>query len=430
MMKKVWRAVVLMSLVVFSTPGWSQNITIDIFGANGLSPKDGDCCVLLPKSTNPKRGDDAIPGTPGQDAFDLNLNLKDNGSNLNGHIVVYGTIHQDGRAYSQINKTMNLGASVFINAYGGTGARGGIGGQGQDGCDGIKGENATKTSKGKMGGTGCNSGGGGDAAAAQPGGDGGQIKVYIPSDQTHLALLVSADVRKGSGGKPGRPGYPGEPGARGEGGDKLTYLSHYEDEPACAPVESYNGGSGGSGGGMGGGGFGGSGGGSMGGGGSGGGGGIQDLGNGFDSFESNANPDLFDFLKSSGQFANYVLNNLVGVGPAYACGGKTPIYKTQSAGEPGKPGQPGPMGGGDTRPGKDGEDGDLEFIVVNPNGSEVSYKKPFDLKLLSYNIVDSAPGGNGDGIFEPNEIITITNLRVKNDSAMPSPEMADVIISL
>jgi hypothetical protein len=394
--------------VLLTLPAFAQNITIDIFGANGLHPQDGECCVYLPRSRNPRDGDDAVRGTPGKNANNLDLELQDNGQALNGHVVVYGTVYGSNsrQALSQIDRTMNLNASIFINAYGGQGARGGNGGQGQDGCNGADGRDATSSSNGTDGDDGCNSGSGGDAAPAQPGGDGGRVRVYIPANQTHLALLVSANVDSGNGGASGRPGQPGSPGRGGDGGDSHRYISRYEDEPACPSSPS------------GGGGF------------NGGGGGIRDLGNGYDSFESNLSPNLLDFMKDTGRVAGDIVNGLIGVSPAYACGGRRAVYDTNPGGSDGSNGRSGSMGGGITSPGRNGEDGQLEFIVVNPNGSETSYARPFNLKLLSYDISDAAPGGNGDGIFEPNETLTISNLRVINDSAMPSPRMADVILSL
>jgi hypothetical protein len=219
-----------------------------------------------------------------------------------------------------------------------------------------------------------------------------------------LALLVSANVDSGNGGASGRPGQPGSPGRGGDGGDSHRYISRYEDEPACPSSPS--------------------------GGGGGGGGGIRDLGNGYDSFESNLSPNLLDFMKGTGQVAGEILNGLIGVSPAYACGGRRAVYDTNPGGSDGRNGRSGSMGGGITSPGRNGDEGQLEFIVVNPDGSETSYARPFNLKLLSYDISDAAPGGNGDGIFEPNETLTISSLRVINDSAMPSPRMADVILSL
>ena len=56
---------------LLTLPAFAQNITIDIFGANGLPPQDGECCVYLPRSRNPRDGDDAVRGTPGQNANNL-----------------------------------------------------------------------------------------------------------------------------------------------------------------------------------------------------------------------------------------------------------------------------------------------------------------------------------------------------------------------
>ncbi len=407
-MKSTLLKTIALSFIFISVNSYAENLNIDISGSDGLPPKDGTCCVLYPRTNSqnqtPKSGEDARPGTPGVFANNLDLKLRDT-EDLNGAIVVYGTVYNqgNGRVSSIINEKISLSSSIFINAEGGNGARGGKGGQGQDGCDGDDGVDADDENDGTDGDDGCNSGGGGDASSAQDGGDGGQVRVFIPVNQTHLALLVNASVEGGQGGAPGIVGQPGDPGRGGNGGSSHRYIDYYVDEPACS---SSNGGSDYNG------------------------GGSNDLGNGYDSFESDASPYIIDLLKDTTQVAGHILNELVGVSPAYACGGRNPVYATNSGGSDGRNGISGPLGRGDTSPGEDGDNGDFEFIVVEANGRETSYRKPFDLQLLSYDLRDSAPGGNEDGVFEPNEILTISRLRIKNISQMPSPKMADVVLSV
>ncbi len=396
---------------------FAEVLSIDISGQSGMPPVDGACCDNMSPTSNPNQnprdGDDARPGTLGANANNLDLELEDNGR-LNGQIIVYGTVYNsnNGRVRSNINDTISLTSSIFVNAEGGDGARGGIGGQGQDGCEGRDGSDATETRNGQDGTDGCDSGNGGDASVAQDGGVGGQVRVIIPADQTHLALLVSADIEGGNGGASGRPGQPGRPGQGGDGGDSKTYVDYWVDEPACPPPPSSSGG------------------GYDGGGNYSPGGGSNDLGNGYNSFESNAAPHLLEILKGTTQIAGDILNELIGVSPAYACGGRNPVYATNAGGDDGSDGQSGSVGRGDTSPGQDGDDGKFEFIVVEPNGRETVYRRPFDLQLLSYDLRDSAPGGNEDGIFEPNEILTISRIRIKNVAQMPSPRMTDVILSI
>lgn len=437
---------ILFSVFFVVSTGSAKVLKIDISGADGQKPKDGECCEDLPKTKNlnqkPRQGDHAKPGTPGEHALDVDLQLKDTGG-IKGHIVVYGTVYnQNGRPTSIINESIELNSTIFIDASGGIGARGGIGGKGQNGCEGVDGEDAEIGTKGTDGTRGCNSGGGGNASAAQDGGDGGNVRAYIPADQTHLALLVSADVSKGSGGDPGRVGQPGVPGKGGDGGKPLKYISHYIKPEPCEDSDTTTGSGNGSGSGN----YIGSGGGSSigsdddsGGIGSGSGsgssggssGGVEDLGNGYFRFESNATPYLREILDQSKRMAGDIFNELIGVNPAFACGGPDiPVYKTVEGGESKPDGEPGPKGKGDTSPGDDGDDGSFEFIVVEANGRETAYKRPFNLKLLSYRIWDDLPGGNNDGVFEPNEILTISNIRIKNTESMPSPRMADVVISI
>ncbi len=409
-----------LTLLIVCASSHAETFTIDLYGEDGRPPHDGTCCVSLPRTSSPyetpHRGDDATAGTPGEDANSLDLRLRDSESqdDLQGHIVLSGTILNSttGLSVGEISKNLSLTTNIFIDAHGGEGARGGNGGQGQDGCHGDDGSDATSSSNGTDGDDGCDSGDGGNASPAQPGGNGGRVRVFIPAGQTHLALLVNANTEAGDGGDPGRPGQPGNPGDGGDGGSSHTYISGYVDEPACPPPPSSSG-SGGSGYDS-----------------SPSGGGVHNLGYGYDSFESNAEPFLRNLLYQTAQITGDVFNELIGVSPAYACGGRDPVYDTNPGGDDGADGDPGTVGRSFPSSGVRGNNGRMEFIVIETDRSQTTYRQPFNLELLSYQIHDSIPGGNGDGVFEPNETLTISQIRVKNTEDMPSPQRTDVILSI
>ncbi len=63
-------------------------------------------------------------------------------------------------------------------------------------------------------GTGTN---GGDA------GNGGQVRIYVDENKTHLLLATIWDVRGGKGGVPGKHGTPGPLGKGGKGGQNIIW---------------------------------------------------------------------------------------------------------------------------------------------------------------------------------------------------------------
>lgn len=66
--------------------------------------------------------------------------------------------------------------------------------------------------------------------------------------------------------------------------------------------------------------------------------------------------------------------------------------------------------------GSDGKAGRCE-VVVNENGMSKIYTNPFDVSVVSYLLEDE----NLDSIFEPNETITVKNIKIKNKNGVPTP---------
>jgi hypothetical protein len=56
-----------------------------------------------------------------------------------------------------------------------------------------------------------------------PGGEGGNITIYVDENRKHLLLAASWDVRGGRGGAEGRHGQPGVGGAGGAGGQRFVW---------------------------------------------------------------------------------------------------------------------------------------------------------------------------------------------------------------
>lgn len=325
-------------------------------------------------------------------------------------MVLIGTTDPRFNSRADINRTMNLTASIFIDARGGNGQRGGRGAKGEQGPRGSDGQDATDNWNATPGGNGGPGGRGGNGTPGTNGGDGGIVRIIIPRDQTHLALLVHADVSGGAAGAAGQNGEGGEGGAGGRGGGSHTYVSgqervcHYvPDEDSSSSSGSWGGSSGGS---------------------------YYDSGGGYDTWDDSslAKPSTRNFANLAGEIGSLLL----GVTAAQAgesCSYEN-VYSTRPSARDGYDGPNGYPGNGAVYAGRAGENGRFEFIVVESNGTETRYVQPFNLQLLSYDISDIGPGGNNDGIFEPGEQLTISNIRVKNTARMPSPEKADVLLSL
>lgn len=99
----------------------------------------------------------------------------------------------------------------------------------------------------------------------------------------------------------------------------------------------------------------------------------------------------------------------------------TPKYRTeshyQSGGSDGFDGPSGSNGSGNISGGADGKIGDFKFVIHDKNGGKKLYNKAFELFISSYTLIDE----NEDGVFEPGEKVTISNITIKNRNKMPSP---------
>jgi len=96
----------------------------------------------------------------------------------------------------------------------------------------------------------------------------------------------------------------------------------------------------------------------------------------------------------------------------------------RSGGSDGSPGRSGSSGNAALHNGTNGNDGKYTIRVVESDGSISEYTRPYDLKLLSFDIESD----NKDGIIEPGERIHVSNVRVRNIGGMPTPAFHKALI--
>lgn len=113
--------------------------------------------------------------------------------------------------------------AIQLAAQGGRGGAGGRGGEGGRGATGRSGSDATRYTSGTRGGKGGRGGRGGAGTAGADGGSGGRIVVEVAPEDTHLLLLVDAEVEGGAGGAEGQNGSGGAGGAGGFGGNTYSW---------------------------------------------------------------------------------------------------------------------------------------------------------------------------------------------------------------
>lgn len=100
---------------------------------------------------------------------------------------------------------------------------------------------------------------------------------------------------------------------------------------------------------------------------------------------------------------------------------------SNSGGMSGSDGPRGSDGNGNISPGSKGSDGNFTFQVRSADGSVAHYRQAFNLQLQSFQFRELTP----NGIFEPGEVVEVTDLRVQNHSDMPwTPGKARSIITL
>ncbi|MCB9026539.1 MAG: hypothetical protein H6625_09505 [Bdellovibrionaceae bacterium] len=337
--------------------------------ANGYSTSPGS------SSGEGRNGDHASASTPGGKAGAIDVTLEDILSTdqlksmINGNssqsvkIGVIGTVNG-----SNTNITVDYSKNNYLlfNARGGRGGNGGWGGDGQGGCNGRNGRDADKSSKGSNGTDGCRGGNGGDGTTGSMGGQGGIVTIRLNENDMHLAMLFKIDIEGGDGGDPGKNGQPGQGGNKGRGGDSHSWTTRRQIGESCSGGDQVCSGGG---------------------------------------------------LVSNGDGSYSSTSQTCTTTPVHC----TPTYTYDShynsGGSDGHDGPSGSPGRGNIQRGAKGPSGKYEVLVSYQNGSIERYAKVFSLSLISYDLIDE----NNNGIFEPGEKVSVSNMIVKNTGGMPTP---------
>lgn len=201
-------------------------LTLDASGAPGM-----DGSIERDYSTSPgassgrgRPGNSASPSTPGQPGGLIDILMRD--LNPVGHSAIIGISGTVGK--TNLNRNLEYSPTdqyIFLDARGGRGGHGGRGGDGEGGCNGRDGSNATRNSRGGNGTNGCDGGDGGPGTPGSPGGPGGTVRVHLDQNDTHLIMLVRADVNGGPLSNPGKNGKGGRGGSGGDGGSSLSWTT-------------------------------------------------------------------------------------------------------------------------------------------------------------------------------------------------------------
>lgn len=171
------------------------------------SGQDGEDGLPRPKAPDGSKGVSGHEGTDGENARDIDLQLK-----AVDELII--------AQWGQGNASMKLGDpgnAVFLKAVGGGGGKGGRGGQGGIGPSGDDGNDATPYSSGSDGENGKPGRAGGNGGDGGNGGKGGDVKIFVNSEDSDLLMLLNSPAVEG--GEKGRGGDGGKGGKGGEGGD-------------------------------------------------------------------------------------------------------------------------------------------------------------------------------------------------------------------
>lgn len=97
-----------------------------------------------------------------------------------------------------------------------------------------------------------------------------------------------------------------------------------------------------------------------------------------------------------------------------------------SGGSSGPPGRSGSSGRAHLRDGAEGAPGQFTIEVTGDDGAVRSYPSRYDLRLRSFRHRNE----NDDGIYEPEEVVHVSDIEVENVGGMPLPAHHDVVVRL
>ncbi len=257
--------------------------------------------------------------------------------------------------------------TLIIDARGGKGGNGGNGGRGYNGDNGRSGSSShTPNVPGQNGEDGQNGSHGGQASAGSAGGNGGTVQITVGEDDLYLlGVVATPQVSGGRGGTGGRGGVGGRGGAGGSGGSGHTWQEPYAD--TCQKMGTRPGRENCS---------------------------TSISGNGVASRTCSQTTETYYYTESCTKY-------------------RTRQSSSGSSGSSGRDGLTMP----NAPNGRDGQKGSYVFRVLKRDGTVSEYSGTFDLELISFQIESEL----GNTFFEPEEIITLNSIQIKNNGPMPSP---------
>jgi hypothetical protein len=101
-------------------------------------------------------------------------------------------------------------------------------------------------------------------------------------------------------------------------------------------------------------------------------------------------------------------------------------YNSNPGGNSGPSGSPGRPGYATLSDGAAGRPGSFAIEVVGDDGRVQSYPSRYELQVVGF----QHDNDNRDGVYEPDEKVSVTRIAVKNVGAMPTPKHHDVVIGV
>jgi hypothetical protein len=100
-------------------------------------------------------------------------------------------------------------------------------------------------------------------------------------------------------------------------------------------------------------------------------------------------------------------------------------HHSNPGGSSGSNGSSGRNGNGTISGGQKAADGSYQIVVKHPDGSTTTHEERYELQVTSYR----SAGKDLNGIYEPNEVVTVDRIEIKNIGGMPLPQQ-EIAITL
>src|SRR5690606_10493776 len=99
-------------------------------------------------------------------------------------------------------------------------------------------------------------------------------------------------------------------------------------------------------------------------------------------------------------------------------------HHSKPGGSRGRSGRDGRAGRAVLRAGPNGEAGSVSIEVHDEGGRATSYRSRYDVRLVSF----EHRNANDDGIYEPEEKVSVSRVSIQNTGGMPLPKHHDVVV--